>query len=170
MKGATDIKNCPRCNPPYFTWQPQAPMGHSKSPAAGLSLGNVNWQGIRFWYRIDLVELFLQNSLDSNRSWQSSDERGSIEKFSWDPPNTLHTVNLFSRLTECASGEWGRGHDGCSWQVPTWRPESAASSPRSPRLWGPRCNRVSSYPRPAHRSSPDVWAGHYLDNQPHILL
>lgn len=66
-------------------------MGHSKSPVAGLSLGNVNWQGIRFWYRIDLVELFLQNSVDSIRSCRSFDERGSIEKFSWVPPNTLHT-------------------------------------------------------------------------------
>lgn len=67
-------------------------------------------------------------------------------------------------LTECASGGWAHGHGGCFWQVQAWRPESAASFPRSPQPSDPGCNRASSYPRPAHRSSPDVWARHYLDN------
>lgn len=92
----------------------------------------------------------------------------AFRKISWDPPNTSNTfVGLIwgtLALTECASGGWGHGHGGCSWQVPAWRPESAVSSPKSPQLWGPRCNRVSSYPRQAHRSSPDVWARHFLDN------
>lgn len=52
----SEYHNCPRCNPPYLTWQPPC---HSLSPqTAGLALGNVYWQGVRLWYRSDLAEMF----------------------------------------------------------------------------------------------------------------
>lgn len=67
-------------------------------------------------------------------------------------------VYSFRARTECASGEWGHGRGGCSWRVRAWRPASAASSPRSPLLSDPECNRASSCPRRARRSSPGAAA------------
>lgn len=67
-----------------------------------------------------------------------------------------------AKLTEYDVDEWGREHDGKTWPIPAWRPESADDVPRNPRSWGPTRNRASCAIHPTHRCERDDGGERYL--------